>query len=123
MVDSDGVEHLDVFEPGDAAVAPDRDRKVVPDLESWGNVLVPWRRPLFDFLVPPRGTKGRREGDRTVSFWWAGDKWKACLRAKDGLCVAFVTGETLGELFFALHQGLEKETLAWKEDKTPRKRK
>jgi len=115
----EGEDDIDVDE---SPPETEKNGQVKTDLESWGNVLVAYRRPLFDFLVPCKGTKGRREGDRTLTLWFAKDHWKACLRAKDGSCVAFVTGETLGDLFFNLHQGLEKETLKWKEERSDRKR-
>jgi hypothetical protein len=106
-----------IVEPTDESVAP----KASPHVEAWESLLVPFRRELLAFLVGP-GSNGRlREGDRTLSVWFAGDRWKACLRDKQGQCAAFFTGESLGELFFDLCLRLRKEACFWKQER-PRKK-
>lgn len=113
-------ESLEVWEPSDEQLAEKAASFEQPRplfAESWGNVLVPWRRELMEFLIPHKSDKGTGEGERTITIWWARDRWKASLRAKDGNCVAFFTGETLGELFFDLHLKLRTERCVWKEEK------
>lgn len=111
-------EVLEVYEPADGQLCHEQAAHHAMD---WDNVLVPFRRELFEFLIPPSCEKGRNEGDRTLTLWWAKDRWKLCLRSKDGKCVSFFTGDTIGELFFDVQLRLRREACAWKEEKRPPK--
>lgn len=110
-------EEIEVYEPTDGALCQ-------PPLSSQAigfNVLVPVRRHIIDFLVPPNHVGGVYGSNRTCTFWFEGGRWKACLRAQKEQCVAFFTGDCLGELFRTMEMQLKHEEATWKAEKRRKK--
>jgi len=80
-----------------------------------------WLAPfptLWEFLTLSTWPDGSRRDLGTILLFVDGSSLKACLKDKNGPRTCFLTGPDPDTLLLALEEGLAKDTLDWRPDKS-----
>lgn len=72
---------------------------------------------LWEFLTLTKWPDASPRKAGTIILFTEGDRWKMCVKDPNGSRVAFVTAGTLDELFLAVNEGLDQDSLDWRPDR------